>query len=152
MLNHDLADPDCKKCFGSGEVPRKRADNPPTRLLGSGRPARLMDACICVKRALTREAREARIEERVAEKLAESVAKKLAESLTPNAQASCEDQSVAHQTVAATLLGPDGNPIPTRGSQSLAQQLTALRDLHQAGALTAAEFARAKGRLLGEDG
>jgi len=152
MLKRDLADPDCKKCFGRGEVPRKRADMPQTRLLGSGRPIQLMDACICVERAWAREARQERIEARVAEKLAESVAKKLAESLTPNAQASCEDQSVAQQTVAATLLGPDGNPIPTRGSQSLAQQLTALHDLHKAGALTAAEFARAKRRLLGEDG
>jgi hypothetical protein len=116
--------------------------------LGSGRATVSYDACVCVERAEAREARQAQREERVAEKLAESVLKKLAKSLPTNSQVPQEVQSVAQQPAAATLLGPDGKPIPTREVQSLAQQLATLHQLHQAGALTAAEFARAKTRLI----
>lgn len=141
-----LADPECKKCNGRGEVspPQRPAMR---RGLGFSR-APLDVSCVCVERAEAREERQARREERVAEKLAESIAEKLAKSLTPNAQAPREVQSVAQQPSAATLLGPDGKPIPTREVQSLAQQLATLHELHQAGALTAAEFARAKSRLI----
>lgn len=147
MHRRSLADPNCKECQGSGQIYRRRPQ--PTRQgLGSGYGTVLYDACVCVERAEAREARQAQREERVAEKLAESVLKKLAKSLPTNTQVPQEVHSVAQQPAAATLLGPDGKPIPTREVQSLAQQLATLHELHQAGALTAAEFARAKTRLI----
>lgn len=141
-----LADPNCKTCNGFGELfPRPLQTR---QRLGSSGASPSLVACACVERAEARETKQARREERIAEKLAESVAKKLAKSLPTNAQAPQEVRSVAQQPATATLLGPDGKPIPTREVQSLAQQLATLNELYQAGALTAAEFARAKTRLI----
>lgn len=122
MRRRELADPSCKTCNGNGELFSRRSSER-QNFLGSRGMSTSWVACACVERAEAREARQARREERVSEKLAESVAKKLAESLTPTARA-------------------------PREVQSLAQQLAALHALHQAGALTAEEFARAKTRLI----
>jgi len=45
--------------------------------------------------------------------------------------------------------GPEGNAVGAEGGADLMQQLEQLAALHQQGALTAEEFAAAKGKLLG---